>query len=182
MAKVGYSVALRKNPLKPDEAPKAYAALQTNGTLDIAKLAKHMAQHNSKYSRADITAVMIQMVDCMREKFIEGYKIELGEMGTFSPSISCHAAEKVDLFTQTNIEDYTVNFAPGVGLSNMRPEVEFVCVASRLGQREAAKAEKKANQIIIEGGTSGSEGTEETQSANEETQSANDEENENPVV
>ena len=98
MAKVGYSVALRKNPLKPDEAPKAYAALQTNGTLDIAKLAKHMAQHNSKYSRADITAVMIQMVDCMREKFIEGYKIELGEMGTFSPSISCHAAEKVDLY------------------------------------------------------------------------------------
>ena len=26
MVKVGYSVALRKNPLKPDEAPKAYAA------------------------------------------------------------------------------------------------------------------------------------------------------------
>ena len=127
MTKVGYSVALRKNPMKPDEAPKAYAALQTNGTIDIAKLAKHMAQHNSKYSRADITAVMIQMVDCMREKFIEGYKIELGEMGTFSPSISCQAAEK------------------------------------------------KANQIIIEGGADGSEST-------EETQSANDEENENPVV
>ena len=144
---------------------KAYAALQTNGTLDIAKLAKHMAQHNSKYSRADITAVMIQMVDCMREKFIEGYKIELGEMGTFSPSISCHAAEKVDLFTQTNIEDYTVNLA-------ISTTFDDYCDV----------AEKKANQIIIEGGADGSEGTEETQSANEETQSANEEENENPVV
>lgn len=151
MAKVGYSLVMRKNPAKrddPNEPLKAYATLQLNDVMNIEQLARHMSEHNSKYNRADICAVLMQCVDCMKEKFIEGNKISLGDLGTFTPSISCEGAESMEKFTADNIKSYNINFIAGPYLKNLKDSVQFEYVATRKAQQATAKAQKAGESIV----------------------------------
>lgn len=148
MVKIGYSVYMAPNPQNSEAAPKAYAALQLNGTVSISDLARHMAEHNSKYNRGDIIAVMTNAVDCMREMLAQGNKVSLGDLGDFSPSISSNPAEKLEDFTSANIKGLNINFKPGPYLRNLRDVAEFVPVASRAAQAATLKAEKLGQSTV----------------------------------
>lgn len=64
---INFSVGLRPNPMKPDEAKKAYAYVQARETMDINKFAEHISTHGCVYGQADIAAVLTMAVDCIRE-------------------------------------------------------------------------------------------------------------------
>lgn len=152
---------MRKNPAKRDEPLKAYATLQLNDVMNIEQLARHMSEHNSKYNRADICAVLMQCVDCMKEKFIDGNKICLGDLGTFTPSISCEGAESMEKFTADNIKSYNINFIPGPYLQNLKDSVQFEYVATRKAQQATAKAQKAGETTVdLTGGGTEDPGTE----------------------
>lgn len=140
--KVGYSVAMRQNPINNEAAPKAYGTLQINGVIDIYSLGRHMSEHNSKYSRGDIVSVLIQLTDCMREMFIQGFKIQLGDLGSFTPTISTEGAETMEKFTEANIKEMNITFQPGPYLKNLADEADFEYRATRVAQLATAKAEK----------------------------------------
>ena len=48
---IEYSVYMMKSPMKPDEGPKAYAKNQIREIWNLDKFCKHIASHNSGYSR-----------------------------------------------------------------------------------------------------------------------------------
>lgn len=153
MKKVGYSVTMRKNPMDPEAPEKAYGVLQTNGILDIDEMGKHMSQHGSKYNRGDIGAVLVQLTDCMKEMLASGYKIKLGDIGTFTPTITTTPAETLEKFTEANITKVNVKFQPGEYLQNLRQDIDFEYVASRKTQQAAAAAEKKGETTVDIGKT-----------------------------
>ena len=65
---INYSISLRANPSDQDAPKKAYANAQYSEIMTLDKFAEHISTHGSKYNRADIQAVLIQAVDCMREQ------------------------------------------------------------------------------------------------------------------
>ena len=76
---INYSIAMLGNPIDEDAPKKAYAKSQYTNILTLDKFAGHIASHGSKYNRADIYAVLMQTVDCMREMLLEGKRIEMGD-------------------------------------------------------------------------------------------------------
>ena len=145
---IEYSIYMMGNPIKPEEAPKAYAKNQVREIWDLNKFCKHIASHNAGYSRGMVKAILSDMCDCLVEQLLNGNKIKLGEFGIFSLSISCEGAESLDKFTEDNIKEVNIHFNPGVDLVNLRPKAEFSLVASRAAQAAVLKAEKANKKTV----------------------------------
>ena len=143
MKKIQYSVAMRPNPQKPEDAKKAYGSIQLTGIVDIDELSEHITDHNSVFSKGTIVGVITEMCQCIRELLIQGYKIDLGYLGTFTPSITCQGAKTKDEFTNSNIKQLNVNFTNGRGLENLRRDAEFERTITRAAQAAAQKAENE---------------------------------------
>lgn len=145
---IEYSVYMMGNPIKPEEAPKAYAKNQVREVWDLNKFCKHIASHNSGYSRGMVKAVLSDMCDCLVEQLLNGNKIRLGELGVFSLSISCVGAESQEKFTEENIKAVNIKFNPGEDFENIRSQAEFKLVASRAAQTAVLKAEKSNEKTV----------------------------------
>ena len=143
MKKIQYSVSMRANPQKPDEAKKAYAVLQLTGNIDVDELAEHITEHNSVFSKGTIVGVIVEMCQCIREMLIQGYKVDLGYLGTFTPSVSSTGAKTKDEFSTGNIKQLNVNFTNGRGLENLRRDAQFERTITRAAQAAAQKAENE---------------------------------------
>lgn len=61
---LNYSIAMLRNPQKPDEAPKAYAKSQIARELTLKELSRRVAGQTT-VSRADVSAVLISTVENM---------------------------------------------------------------------------------------------------------------------
>lgn len=124
---------------------KVYARAQVNDVLDINRFARHISEHGSVYSRADVQAILIQTVDCLREQLILGNKVQLGELGSFSISLSSEGTRKFEEFTQNNIRQVNILWTPGEAFKDLRSAegIEFEEVSSRKEQAEALKEKKK---------------------------------------
>ncbi len=145
---IEYSVFMMGNPIKPEENPKAYAKNQVREVWDLNKFCKHIASHNSGYSRGMVKAVLSDMCDCLVEQLLNGNKIKLGELGVFSISISSEGAESLEKFTEENIKAVNINFNPGENFENIRSQAEFKLVASRAAQAAVLKAEKSNEKTV----------------------------------
>ena len=103
-------------------------------------IAGHIASHGSKYNRADIYAVLMQTVDCMREMLLEGKRIEMGDLGVFSISIQSRGAENLETFNPAiHIEQLNVNWTPGDRFRNLLEDAVFNLVPSRRAARIPAE-------------------------------------------
>ena len=143
MKKIQYSVAMQPNPQKPDEAKKAYANLQLTGIVDINELAEHIADHNTVFSKGTTVGILTELSVCMRELILQGYKIQLGDIGTFAPSISSTGAKTRDEFSAANIREMSINFNIGKAFENLRCDAEFEKTSTRKAQAAALKAENE---------------------------------------
>ena len=141
MKKIQYSTAMMANPMKPEEARKAYANLQLTGVVTINELAGHITDHNSVFSKGTIVGILTELSVCMRELILQGYKVDLGDIGTFAPGISSEGAESLEKFSATNIKDMDVNFQAGKAFENLRRDAEFEKTATRKAQAATLAAQ-----------------------------------------
>ena len=146
---IEYSVYMMKSPMKPDEGPKAYAKNQIREVWNLDKFCKHIASHNSGYSRGLVKAILSDMCDCLVEQLLNGNKVKLGELGVFNLTISSEGAESLEKFSESNIKAVRINFYPGEGFENLLDRAEFKLVASRAAQAAVLKAEK-ANEKTVD--------------------------------
>ena len=141
MKKIQYSTAMMANPMKPEEARKAYANLQLTGVVTINELAGHITDHNSVFSKGTIVGILTELSVCMRELILQGYKVDLGDIGTFAPGISSEGAESLEKFSAANIKDMDVNFQAGKAFENLRRDAEFEKTATRKAQAATLAAQ-----------------------------------------
>lgn len=78
---INYSTCMRGNPTDKDAAKKAYANAQYSQVMTLDKFCYHIASHGCVYSRADIQAILILAVDCLREQLLNGQQIQMGRSG-----------------------------------------------------------------------------------------------------
>ena len=171
---IDYSVYMMTPTYSKDETPKAYAKNQVSEIWSLEKFAKHISDHNGVYSRGTVKGVISDMCECLVEQLLNGNKIQLGELGTFSISISSEGAESVEKFTAKNIKAVNILFAPGDDFENLIGRAEFNPVASRIAQKATLKAEKAGEATVdleaAKRNASGSTNTGSTETDNEESE------------
>ena len=153
-ARIAQAKAEGKTPDTKDEAlvesvvTNYFATAQYPEVMGIEKFARHIADHGTTYSRADIMAILYMAVDCMREQLLEGKKIRLGELGDFSLSLSSKGAETAEKFSSQNIQRVTVCWEPGSEFRNLLADAEFNLVATRSAQAAVLKAIKEGKTNV----------------------------------
>ena len=52
---------------------------------------KHISDHNGVFTRGTVKGVVSDTCSCLVEQLLNGYKVQFGELGIFSISITCEA-------------------------------------------------------------------------------------------
>lgn len=158
---LNYSIAMLKNPQKPDEDAKAYAKSQITRELPLKELSRRVAAQTTA-SRADVTAVIIATVENMIDGLRAGEQVDFGDLGKFRLQITSRGAETAEKFTSSNITGVNIQFIPGEDLKTIFSGLEFSPVPTRVATRLLLKAQK-AGQTTVDfsktpssGGNSGS--------------------------
>jgi len=144
-----YSVSGRVNPMEKGTPPKFYASAQTNKVVSLDEFSKHIASHGCVYKRADISAVLTMAVDCLREMLLNGYKIELGDLGSFYVSFSSEGTLTAKEFNpDIHIKSVNVNWERGVEFLNLKESAEFRLVSIRSVQKKVLRAMKNGETTV----------------------------------
>lgn len=138
---IDYAVALMANPMKPEEGKKAYAFLQSRGTLSITEIADHMVSHGCNYDRGDIIAILVKLVNCSKELMLDGYRIELGDLGKLYLTCQSEGAESKEAFTRANIKAINVNFSASKLYADLVQKVSLHKVPTRKAVAATLEAE-----------------------------------------
>lgn len=142
------NISLTERSAKPGlklaeiDARKTYGQTQMSEVVDLRSFSQHIASHGCVYDRSDIMAVLIKMVDCMYEMLLEGKKVQLGDLGSFSPTISTEGADTAAEFTTRNIKKVGVLWSPGEMFKDLSANAVFQLVPSRKGQARLLKQER----------------------------------------
>ena len=144
---LNYSITLLPNPIKPDEAKKAYAKAQVNRELSLRELSARVAAQTT-VSRADVYAVIISTVENMVEALRAGDQVDFGELGKFRLQISSKGAESAETFTANHITGVNIQFVPGDDLKNIFQGMEFTPVPTRAAVRAVLKAQKAGETTV----------------------------------
>ncbi len=140
---INYSISMQGNPADKTKPKKAHARVQLSGVMTLDQVAQHIASHGSKYDRGDIYAVLVSAGRCMRELVLQGYKVSLGDLGAFYPSVKSHGADSAETFTAAHIKQLTMNWDKPDNMVDMAADATFQQVSSRAAQAAALKAEKE---------------------------------------
>ena len=145
------------NPSDQDAPKKAYANAQYSEIMTLDKFAEHISTHGSKYNRADIQAVLIQAVDCMREQLLAGQRIQMGDLGTFSIHINSMGAESLETYNPAiHVEDLNVRWKAGTRFLSLLKDSVFNLVPTRKAAKLVVKALKAGkNTVDLTGEASG---------------------------
>ncbi|MBP5769889.1 MAG: hypothetical protein J6W75_00810 [Bacteroidaceae bacterium] len=147
---IKYSTTMRKNKMVPEDPAKAYASLQFNPTVNLDTLAEHMRQHGTTFSKGTIVGVITDMSGCIRESLCEGSKVEIGDLGTFYPSIIQQGATDLGSFNADNITKLKANFLLGSALQNLKKDATFEKTTKRKSQEAALNAEIAGKDVAEE--------------------------------
>ncbi|MCQ2111873.1 MAG: hypothetical protein MJY95_00845 [Bacteroidaceae bacterium] len=149
---IRYSVGKMKHSLGTYANTTRYRGnLQIAETFSLDQFAEHMSNHDCKYNKGDIYAVLTMAIRCIKELAMDSKAVELGDLGTFLPKITnCKngTAQATD-FTAENIVKVTLKFKNSVKTKNFRPECSFENVSLRANQALLRSAEKN-NQSSME--------------------------------
>lgn len=100
---------------------KWYARAVADEVINMDKLAKHMANHNTPFSKGTIKGILTDMVACIQELALEGKAVKIDDLGIFSVGIITKPADSAKEFNVTqNVKGFRLRCrATGV----MRPQV-----------------------------------------------------------
>lgn len=153
---IDFSINKQTNTNSP-AIDAVYALPQVRATLTIEDFAQHIADHGAAYDRGDIAAILYKVVACLREQVLLGNQVELGDLGTFGPSVSSagfkKSGKKAEDFTADDIKVVTIRWRRGTAIKNMRQEAELNHVVSR---KEQATGVKDVRKNLVNTAQSGS--------------------------
>lgn len=150
---INYSVSKRKVMGQENGVERAYACAQSDNVMDIEKFAEHIASHGSIYSEDIIEGVLKKAVKCMVEKLKEGYKINLGAMGTYYVTIVNKGWQSLpeqpkDFNPSIHIEGLKVVWERSEKMLRIGDDAQYNPVATRAAQAATLKAEKDGQSTV----------------------------------
>ena len=80
---------------------KAYARVDYKEQFDVAKLAKHMSEHNTPFSEGTIRGILTDMVKCIRELTLNGNTVKIENLAIFKASVKANACSRYGVMRAT---------------------------------------------------------------------------------
>lgn len=119
-------LGMRKNTnVKSTGYNKYYAAIAyRNGGLTQRGFIDHVAEHCISVPRAQVSAVITQLSECIPELISQGVSVKLDGIGIFYPTVASKGAAKPEDFnTNTDIKGVRMRFRPdGTKLDDLTSE------------------------------------------------------------
>lgn len=140
---INYSTYMWKSPLDEKTQEQAYAKNQVTKVMSFDDFVKHISDHNGVFTRGTVKGVVSDTCSCLVEQLLNGYKVQFGELGIFSISITSEPAATLKDFSSDNIKAVNLLFTPGADFENLRSKAEFHLVTSRAVQAASLKAVKE---------------------------------------
>jgi len=106
-----YKLIQRRNPQKPDDPQKWYAAPVNQGTTSQRQIAEDIVALSS-LSRGDVSNVIDNLLDTVPKYLLMGKSVNLSGLGTFRLSFSSKAVDAPEQFNTNMISDMKVIFTP----------------------------------------------------------------------
>ena len=154
---------------------KWYPRVDYKETINIDKLAEHMAEHNTPFSKGTIAGVLRDAVGCIRELTLMGNTVKVDDLAIFKCSVEGNGMPKL---YQEGADGYgAIKAAIGVANKGTRQNPEYTGFAvkavkllaqatgeytrdelkkdSTLGWTKAAQEKIAAAKEAAEGGTGG---------------------------
>ena len=126
---------------------KAYGTAQVHEVLNLDAFCKHIADHNSPFSKGTIKGILTDAVSCIREQMLAGNKVNLGDLGSFHVELQTEGAVTTEDFTAENIKEVNIRWTPDKNFRDLRADAEFKLVPSRAAQKDDIKIVKNTETI-----------------------------------
>lgn len=121
---VPYSISKRKNPAKPNEAPKYYAQAQSSGEADFKTITRAAADRCT-VTASDAKAVLDSLMTTMQEKLANGEIVRLQDLGSFRVVLGSKGVEVEDKFNSSMITKARIVFTPCAELKMLLKTLTF---------------------------------------------------------
>lgn len=121
---INYHVIEKHNPGDPEAPKKFYASTVLGGHAGTDVLIRRI-EKLSTMSGGDIRGVIYTLIDVVPELLEEGKKVEIGELGSFSVSISSTGSETEEEVSAANIRKAKILFSPGKKFKQMLNNLEY---------------------------------------------------------
>lgn len=122
---VKYNVVGRKNPQKPNEAPKFYANAKADGEISLKAIAKEVAAGSTTVSDTDMLATLNEITKVLIKHLANGKIVKFGDFGSFQITITSEGIEDEKKFTASHIKGNKIQFRPGTDLKEMLATVKY---------------------------------------------------------
>ncbi|MDO4764269.1 MAG: DNA-binding domain-containing protein [Flavobacteriaceae bacterium] len=122
---VKYNVVGRKNPQKPEEAPKFYANAKADGEITLKAIAKEIATGSTTVSDTDVLATLNELTKVLIKHLSNGEIVKFGDFGSFQITITSEGVDDEKKFTAANIKGNKIQFRPGTDLKEMLATVKY---------------------------------------------------------
>lgn len=132
-----YSVGLMTDTINHRQLP--CATIVERGTLDVDAIASEIS-HATTLTKTDIVGVLSGFIEFGMKYLASGYRINLGEMGQFFPTLKAHCANSVEECDASTIEKVCCHFRPSKKLTTMLNQSSFERTVSATNRRKAIKA------------------------------------------
>ena len=137
-------VRIYQSNRKGETNGKYYARAYYREMFDLPKLAQHMADHNTNFSRGQILAILTDMVGCIKELVLEGNAVKLDNLAIFSVGIESKPANTKEEFNaRTHITGYKLRARATGGSINAR--LSQLASINQMGEYSHDEAEKAEN-------------------------------------
>lgn len=120
-----YKVIPRINPRNPQAPKKFYAQAVRGKKLNIKQISKTISE-KTLVNHVDVQAVVLALVDVVMAELQESNAVQLGDLGTFSVSLSSAGAETEEKFTQSMIKKSRINYRPGSELTGTAKAMKYI--------------------------------------------------------
>lgn len=107
-----YKAVEKRNPQKPQETPKWYAQIATNGEASLSEIVNEIEKF-SALSEPDIYGVIIGLENVVQKKLAEGKIVRFERLGSLYPSLSSTPSDTEKDVNVQNIKKVKVNYRPG---------------------------------------------------------------------
>ncbi len=149
---INYSIYIGSKVPGTKKTEQGYATValgtaQVHDRLDFDDFCKHVADHNSPFSKGTIKGVITDMIHCIREQLLAGNSVSLGELGRFHVELNCEPAVTTEDFTSANIKNVNVCWTPGEDFKDLKKDAEFQLVPSRKLAADAIEVIKNTDTI-----------------------------------
>ena len=103
---------------------KFYAIIKRKGVISLENLSREIAGR-STMSEADVTGVLISLVETMETFLAEGYQIQLGQLGSLRISLSSRGEQTMDEVSKFSIKKARILFRPGSKIERLLKALQY---------------------------------------------------------